>query len=388
MNLRPELHFRPLADSPARRFTIFTLLLLLNFSALLSADSPTLSFQTAQPAPELDALFQNRAPWIGGDGDYSVRIGANDIVWLFSDTFAGEIRDGKRVNTKMVNNTAALQHGSGPDAKIEFFIGKSNDGKPAALFTPESKRGWFWPQAAIMASDDRLCVFLAQIEKSPGTGAFAFKQIDQRLGIVANPLDSPNDWRVREIALPCTELTGARSRVFGSSILRDGEFLYIYGIDEIKPRTARGKHMILARVKSDDIENVSAWRFFHDGIWQEDFKACTHLADNLANEFSVSYLPDAKRFAAIYTEDGISPKILLRDAPTPWGPWSAPQTLFECPEIKWDKRVFCYAAKAHPLLAANDELVISYVAGSHDFWHVFSDARLYWPRFIRAKLKP
>lgn len=380
MYLRPDTRFRPL--------TALAVLLLFNLCELQAADSPALSFQPAQPAPELDALFQGRAPWIGGDGDYSVRVGAAEIVWLFSDTFVGEVRDGKRIDTKMVNNTAALQHGNGPDAKIEFFKGKSNDGKPAALFTPDSKSGWFWPQAAIMAGGNRLCVFFAQIEKTPGTGAFAFKQIDQRLGVIANPLDPPNDWRVHELPLPYTELTDTRSRVFGSSILRDGEFLYIYGIDEPKPRTARGKHMILARVKFDDIENVSAWHFFHDGIWQEDFKASTPLADNLANEFSVSYLPGAKRFVAIYTEDGISPKILLRDAPAPWGPWSAPRTIFECPEVKWDKRVFCYAAKAHPLLAGDDELVISYVAGSHDFWHVFSDARLYWPRFIRAKLKP
>jgi hypothetical protein len=51
-----------------------------------------------------------------------------------------------------------------------------------------------------------------------------------------------------------------------------------------------------------------------------------------------------------------------------------------------DKRVFCYNAKAHASLSRGDELVVSYVANSTDFWHVAADASLYWPKFIRVKL--
>ena len=88
----------------------------------------------------------------------------------------------------------------------------------------------------------------------------------------------------------------------------------------------------------------------------------------------------------MYTEGGLSARILPRTAASPWGPWSAATVLYQCPEAGWDKRIFCYAAKAHPSLAAGDELVISYVANSFDFWQVAADARLYWPRFIRVPL--
>ena len=50
-----------------------------------------------------------------------------------------------------------------------------------------------------------------------------------------------------------------------------------------------------------------------------------------------------------------------------------------------DKRVFSYAAKAHPLLAADDELIVSYVVNAYDFWLPLKDAQFYWPRFVRVK---
>ena len=59
--------------------------------------------------------------------------------------------------------------------------------------------------------------------------------------------------------------------------------------------------------------------------------------------------------------------------------------VFRCPEVDWDPRVFCYAAKGHPeLAAAADELVVTYMANATDFELLESDARLYRPRFLRV----
>ena len=51
-----------------------------------------------------------------------------------------------------------------------------------------------------------------------------------------------------------------------------------------------------------------------------------------------------------------------------------------------DKNLFCYAAKAHKSQEIGDEILISYVVNSYDFWQVASDASLYWPRFIRVQV--
>ena len=66
---------------------------------------------------------------------------------------------------------------------------------------------------------------------------------------------------------------------------------------------------------------------------------------------------------------------MTRSADAPWGPWSAPITVFRCPDVRWDKRVFCYAAKAHPSESTADEILVSYISNSFDFWHVARDVR-------------
>ena len=106
----------------------------------------------------------------------------------------------------------------------------------------------------------------------------------------------------------------------------------------------------------------------------------------MASEYSVTAF--GKRYLAVYTEKGLSPRILGRLADNPWGPWSAPTTLYECPEMVRDKMAFCYGAKAHPTLSERRTLVLSYIVNSFDFWQVAKDANLYWPRFVRVTLAP
>jgi hypothetical protein len=52
------------------------------------------------------------------------------------------------------------------------------------------------------------------------------------------------------------------------------------------------------------------------------------------------------------------------------------------------KDILCYAAKGHPELSiAPNELIITYVANSTDFYKMVADARLYRPRFIRVSFE-
>lgn len=70
---------------------------------------------TAPPAvkvdvlPGFDALFDNRKGWTGADGAYSLSLSDDINLWLFGDTWLGDIRDGAHVNATIVNNTVAIQ---------------------------------------------------------------------------------------------------------------------------------------------------------------------------------------------------------------------------------------------------------------------------------------
>ena len=61
--------------------------------------------------------------------------------------------------------------------------------------------------------------------------------------------------------------------------------------------------------------------------------------------------------------------------------------LYTCPEMKKDKKNFTYAGKAHAHLAGDNELVVTYAVNSFELAPVINNAELYWPMFVRVKLK-
>jgi hypothetical protein len=339
--------------------------------------------RSAGPAPDLDALFQRADGWIGGDGAYSVALSRKRTLWLFSDTWVGKVRDGRRTDATVVNNTVGVQEGAG--GRLSYSVGRGPDGKPAALIVPADGRGWFWLQAGV-ADRGRLSLFLNQVEKTDDKSVFGFRCVGLWLGTVANAGRAPPLWRVEQVKMPNAVFSRDRMLAWGAAVLRVGEDLYVYGTDERRGKGLPDRRMVVARAPAASVGTFAAWRYFRDGAWVEDFRKASPLAGDAASEYSVT--PFGKGYLAVYTERGLSPRIMGRTADRPWGPWSAPAVLYECPEMGRDRKVFCYGAKAQPALSSGREVVVSYVVNSFDFWQVARDARLYWPRFVRVQLAP
>ncbi len=341
------------------------------------------SFSPATPMPELESLFQCTEGWTGADGAYSLPISSSRTLWLYGDTCIGKVVEGKRVAETMVTSTVAIQEGMGKDAKVRFFIRHGEDGKPAAILTPKNEKGWFWLRHGALVGE-RLYLFLAQIDKTNDPGVFGFRQIGQWIGVIPNPQDEPLSWCIDQLEVPATILTSTRELSFGSAVLESDGFLYIYGTDQDFSSPTHDRYLVVARAPVESVTDFATWRFYNEGRWDPDYHACSPLVGGMATECSVSFLPKFGCYALVYTELGMSPKILVRSAPTPWGPWSEATTVYECPETRIGKDVFCYAAKAHPEISGPDELIITYAANSFDFSQLFNDARLYWPKFVRV----
>ena len=230
-------------------------------------------------------------------------------------------------------------------------------------------------------------LFLAQIGKTESPGVFGFRQIGQSIGIVTNPLAPPLEWHIEQHSLPCAEFTSTRRRTYGAVTLVDGGYVYIYGIDEDIHPGNLARYLTVARVPTNSVADFSAWRFYvNPEEWGADYRQADRTVDAMATEYSVSFLPGRKQYALVYTDHGLSPNIQVRIGRTPWGEWYSPSIVYRCPEMFRNKRLFSYAAKAHPILGADDELIISYVVNSYDVAQVLSDASLYWPRFVRVPL--
>jgi hypothetical protein len=352
-----------------------------------SAAGESLRVLSATPAPALERLFQRTNGWLGADGDYSVAVTPERTLWFFSDTWIGQLAGGRRTNVVLVNNSVGAQTGRGAAAAVEFFWGREIKGQPAAFFVPEDGLGWFWPLGGVQDTG-RVWVMLHQMEKSGEGGAFGFRNVAVWLGEVANPLETPGRWRVTQRKLPFTELSATRRALFGAAVLRHGEHIYIYGTEERPKERGFGRRMILARVEAGAIADFTRWRFFDDGAWREDFRRVSPLASGMASEYSVTWIEAIGQFLAVGHDVFLSPKIVARAAPQPWGPWSEPVPLYTCPEAGWSKQIFCYAGKAHAMLSSGDELVLSYAANSFSLAEVIHDARLYWPKFVRVRMTP
>lgn len=349
---------------------------------LLVALNPKIEVLSAKPAPEIDALFHRTDGWIGGDGAYSVSLPDGRVAWLFSDTWVGKVRDGKRTDATMVNNTIGIQKSR--LAPLEYAIAGDSAGKPRALNVPADGHGWFWQQAAGFANG-KLYRFLNQLEKSGNPGVFGFRSIGLWLGVTANADGEPAAWQTRQIKLTNTLFEPERTLVWGSSVLIRGATAYVYGTDERRRDRALERYMVVARVPADKIEDTAAWEYFDGKAWSKEFRKAVHLAAFLATEHSVT--PFGHGYLAVYTQNGLSPKIVARYAEQPWGPWSEATTLYTCPEMASIPKAFTYAAKAHESLSRGDEVVVSYVVNSTDFWEVARNASLYWPRFVRVSLR-
>jgi hypothetical protein len=351
------------------------------FLALFPVDPPG---QMAAQAPELDRIFQLTDGWIGGDGVYSVELAPKRTLWLFSDTWVGKIRDGKRTDAKIVNNTLAITEGTAGGRQVSFFVRRDGAGQPVAFFTPPDPKTWFWLQAGLVV-DRRLYIFAAQITRT-GDGVFGFRQVGQWLIIVDNPSDSPWKWRIRQVRLANVSFEKPRQLSWGSAALAAGDEIIIYGFEESRTGSSLQRSLICARVKARTIEDDSTWQYFGKGNWHSDLGQAEALVPQMATEFSVHFLATTQRYHLVYTENGLSARVMMRTSEQPAGPWSEARIIYECPEMKQDKNFFSYAAKAHPSLSGRNELVISYVVNSRDFWQVARESSLYWPRFIRLPL--
>jgi hypothetical protein len=371
----------PTCDATPSRSPAFPLLRFLGLLVcLFLAACQTLPRFTVEPLPRYEAIFQNPSGWSGGDGAYSVALGSDRFLWLFGDTLLGEVKDGRRIIAGLVSNSIAVQTGREPrTASVDFFP----DGGSAPFLTPAEGSGWFWPYHALRAPGG-LYFFLLHLERADLPPPFGFRLVSNWLGHVRNPEDPPQSWAVSQRKIPW----GNPQRQFGSFVLVDGEYCYIYGTVAESVRGRITWSMILARAPAGSLADFDSWLFFRDGEWIKDVDRAGRICENVATEFSVSFQPMLNRYVLVYTDkalSGHSNSSVIRLSPTLHGPWTDPIPIYRCPEARQDSRICCYAAKGHPEIASSpEELILTYVANFCDGdLKVLEDASLYRPRFLR-----
>ena len=327
--------------------------------------------------------------WLGADDAYSISISPNRSLWLFGDTFVGTPKTQLRNQSKtMVRNSVGisvcrLHHA----CTIRYFWNKPNDPKPRSFFDTGTDDLWYWPLDAYL-SGDTLYVSLLAVRNKPGAtskDAFGFEIAGTKLATISNAHDSPPKWRIR-----ISDLSGARLWL-GVSIVPEGNELIWY--TQVSEGEGHG-FMTAVRVARDKVGEPNAWEHLTtNGQWASGLPGsdAMHVIDQAISEMSVRYHPSIKKWIALSTGPEFpSPRAVIREADSPVGPWSAPRTIFEFPEMKstdsgYDKDTFCYAVKEH-IEFADDKVVLTYACNSMVLAKTMDNMHIYRPKVVVLNL--
>lgn len=375
----------------------------LNRQATTTAPPPELQF-TVEAAPEWTQLFYRQSGWFGADGIFSFSLDGveqprndpqREVLLTFSDTFIGEVEDGKPAEGyKMANNTVAYLKGQTPHPdSIRFFYKQDEAGQPQTFFVPANENAregqyyWLGDGFVNREKDNTLYLFAYHIEM---TGPNVFDFIEPNVSLLAIPSGSRPPFEDQRQLITPLHIRNDRlgEGNMGAGVLvntgwagaphPDG-YVYVYGC------IGQDKNLIVARVKPRDFENFGRWRYWNGEKWVKDENAMVPVTNAVSNELSVTPLDDG-RYLLVFQVLGISDKVGLRIGDSPVGPFGPIQEIWRTPEI--DEGLLPYNAKAHPCLSKPGELLISYNTITFDFWNdIQKDAHIYRPRFIRLKWK-
>jgi len=401
-------------QSEARRLPVVAALLVTRVALCLaaacaaappSAPSPaqaTTPAATSRPAevapwPQASARFHGEdTSWLGADSAYSVDLRAGRVLWLFGDTFLDPARDGSRTNGPnfFLHNSIALQTPAEDTSqydltrsKLTFFYGPARAKVPTSYFSETEQGDWFWPLHGARMPDGKLLLFRMRVSKI-STG-FGFKVVAWDAIAIDEPDADPGAWRPRLLTLDA----GATETLVGASVLIEGDYLYAYAAknrdDDHAISLARFTLSELAALRERALDDPE-W-YTTRGFQRQSAGAIaeTLIADGQI-EFSVHYEARLRCFVQIqmrglFVSDPQT-AIVMRTAPRPEGPWSAPLALFKPPAPPGTEasKLLAYAAKAHPEQRGAEE-VLTYVA--NDVAHPTPLDTVYYPEVLRLTFR-
>ena len=338
--------------------------------------TPCLS-QQATNWPEADRLFRGDPFWLGGDAAFSIDLGKGKVLWLFGDSFIAPEKGANRAGSRMIRNSVAIQRGYDPShAKLQFYWKKKDC--QAQSFFPEMNKCWLWPLHGIKIGS-KLMLFFNVMESDQSPKSLGFKGLGAATCWIDNADDSPKDWHWQQPTL----ISNDWNITLGSSLLRSGDYVYVFGFDE------PDHHVYVARIASAQIAEGSlsglTWWSRRDNCWkaQSELKGRPEpLFDDGATEFSVSYDEKGQRYVEVQSLGFGASKIVMREAKNLTGPWSGSAEIFTPPE-SLQAYPFVYAGKMHSELSGAD-MVVTY-ATNGDLKRLVEDMSIYFPRFVRVQ---
>jgi hypothetical protein len=174
-----------------------------------------------------------------------------------------------------------------------------------------------------------------------------------------------------------------------ASAVADG-WIYLYGTAHPRQDSVFGFSLHVARVRPDDLLDVSAWRYWDGRRWQKkaDRSAVLVPAVGGVSQTLSVFERDGRWYAVSKRDEFLGTDLVIWSSPRPTGPFTAAPPVAQIPSDATQGRLR-YMPLAHPdLLPQDGSVIVSYSQNETDVTKVGDDPFLYRPRFLRVPLPP
>ncbi|SBT52933.1 fibronectin type III domain-containing protein [Micromonospora auratinigra] len=304
--------------------------------------------------------------WSGADSTASVALPDGRVAWLFSDTMLGTVNaDFSRPRTSpMINNSAVVQDG----AALTSTVHGGTTAAPQSLIPSGVAGEWYWVADATVEGGSVRA--LVNRYKRTGTGSLDVALTGTALATLALPGLTPT---------AVTELPLGNTVAWGAAVLEDGPWTYVYGSEYVAADNQRFAR--LARVPAGGL--AGAWQFWTGTGWSGALTDSARLPlSGVGTAFGVQRVGDQYVIVTVQGNVTFGSQVVAYTAAAPTGPFSGPVDLFTAGEPAARQGVIVYDARLHPELAQPGKLLVSYNVHSLNADDLYTDARIYRPRFV------
>ncbi len=171
---------------------------------------------------------------------------------------------------------------------------------------------------------------------------------------------------------------------WGSSILTDGDYTYVYGSEH---NGSGPKYAHVARVPRNRISGP--WQFWTGHAWSSREADSARLLTGVGTAYSVVRVDGAYLLVTVDTNLTFNQTIVAYPGSSPTGPFGPPTVLLEAPEAGAGGRpIIAYDATVHPELTGPATFVLSYNVNSLNPADDLADVSIYRPRFVDVTWPP
>ncbi|MFF4250329.1 DUF4185 domain-containing protein [Streptomyces sp. NPDC001663] len=326
--------------------------------------------------------------WTGGDGTHSVRLPDGRVLWLFSDTYLGQVHGppnpvGESVawrdtTAPLVRNSAVVMRGG----RLESTL-------PAPLFADPAPNQWRWPVAARVEP------------RSPGSSEKVVRVLLWVRTAGQSPwiYGVPTATEVATLSLPDLKVESvvkvldqslvpdpSQRVLFGTTLVEKDGWTYVYGGDDGQAASRPASSAYVARVPEGRLGEPAAWQYWNGSRWGAAPKPVRGA--KVGSAFSVARVDGTYvLFTMAAGAEGLT-TVTSYWACSPTGPWHGPTRHFS-PSLP-SAGVAAYNPQVHPELSGDGRLVLSYdvnwLETTGASASINADVTLYRPRFVTVRL--